>query len=495
MRVFVLDKNRQPLDPCHPARARKLLKAGRAAVFRAQPFTIILKDREVANSVVHPHRVKFDPGSRTTGVALLNDDTGTVVWGAEVAHRGNKIHLRMIARAALRRGRRQRHTRYRGPRFLNRHPAPCVVCGKNARHGHKTCRLHARVRPETDAATRRLPPSLESRVANVETWARRLIRLAPVAAISMELVRFDLQKVENPEIEGALYQQGELVGYELKEYLLLKFGHTCAYCGGLSKDPVLEVEHETPRSRGGSDRASNLAIACHTCNQTKGKRTPEEWAQALNGSRKEIDLARISNCSKVRAQSKAPLRDAAAVNATRWALWHRLAALGLPVETGSGGLTKFNRVRLGLQKAHWLDAACVGASTPDGLWIEGGPALCIEAMGYGRRQRCGTDRHGFPVRHAPRAKRFFGFQTGDLVRAVVPRGKHAGVHIGRVRIRFRPSFVLKGSDVHPKHLRLLQRADGYGYGREGAPPPMTEAVGSRRRHFLWKEEGQCHSAS
>jgi len=169
MRVFVLDRDRQPLDPCHQARARKLLKAGRAAIFRQEPFTIILKDRALADSVVHPHRIKLDPGSRTTGVALLNESMATVLWGREIAHRGQTIHLRMVARAALRRGRRFRHTRYRKPRFLNRHPAPCVVCGENARHAYKTCRLHAGQRPGATAATRRLPPSLESRVANVET--------------------------------------------------------------------------------------------------------------------------------------------------------------------------------------------------------------------------------------------------------------------------------------------------------------------------------------
>ena len=464
MRVFVLDKNRHPLDPCHPARARRLLKAGRAAIFRRQPFTIILKDREVANSVVHPHRVKLDPGSRTTGVALLSDDTGTVVWGAEIEHRGAAIHLRMTARSALRHGRRQRHTRYRAPRFRNRHPAPCVVCGKNARHGHKTCRVHTGVRPETPAVPRRLPPSLESRVATVETWVKRLFRLAPVAAISMELVCFDLQKVENPEVRGVEYQQGELAGYEVKEYLLLKFDHRCAYCDGLSKEPVLEVEHETPRSRGGSDRVSNLAIACHTCNQEKGKRTPEEWAEDLRPSHKAIDQVRAANCGRVRAQAKAPLRDAAAVNSTRWGLWHRLATLGLPVEAGSGGLTKFNRTKLGLPKAHWLDAACVGASTPDGLRIEGGATLWIMATGHGKRQRCGTDKHGFPIRHAPRAKRFLGFRTGDVVRAIVLQGKHAGTHVGRVAARRSGSFRVGSADgISWRHCRLIQRADGYEY--------------------------------
>ncbi len=478
MRVFVLDKNGQPLDPCHSARARKLLKAGRAAVFRHQPFTVILKDREIANSVVHPYRAKLDPGSRTTGVALLNESSGTVVWGAEIEHRGAAIHLRMTSRASLRRARRNRKTRHREPRFLNRHPARCVVCGKNARHRRKTCRLHARIRPQTPAALHRLPPSLESRIANVETWAKRLCRLAPVAAISMEIVRFDLQKIENPDIKGVEYQHGDLAGYEVKEYLLLKFDHTCAYCGGLSKDPVLEVEHETPRSRGGTDRVSNLAIACHTCNQTKGKRTPEEWAQALKGSLKEIDLARIANCGKVRAHSKAPLRDAAAVNATRWALWHRLFALGLPLETASGGLTKFNRTRLGLPKTHWLDAACVGRSTPEHLLVESRAALQVKARGHGKRQRCGVNRYGFPIRYAPRVKRFFGFQTGDLVLAVVPRGKYAGTHVGGVAVRANGSFKVGEVDgISWRHCQMLQRADGYYYAPSspGPQPGASEA--------------------
>ena len=481
MRVFVLDKNRQPLDPCHPARARHLLKVGRAAVFCRQPFTIVLKDREVANSIVHPHRVKLDPGSRMTGVAILDESTATVVWGAEIEHRGQNIHLRMVARAALRRGRRFRHARYRAPRFLNRHPAPCIVCGGNARHGHKTCRLHASQRPEVLAPPRRLPPSLESRVANVETWAKRLIRLAPVAAISAEMVRFDLQKIENPEIHGVEYQQGELAGYEVKEYLLLKFGHTCAYCGGLSQDPVLEVEHLTPSSRGGTNRVPNLAIACDTCNQAKGRRTPEEWAQTLKDSQKEIDVVRVTNCGRVRAQAKAPLKDAAAVNATRWALWRRLSQIGLPVEAGSGGLTKFNRTRFGLPKEHWLDAACVGVSTPAGLRVDAGPALQIKATGHGKRQRCGTDRHGFPIRHAPRAKRFFGFRTGDLVRAEVPKGKYVGLHVGRVAVRAAGSFRVGSADgISWRHCNLIHLADGFEYA-PSSPRLKPGASGAKER--------------
>ena len=231
---------------------------------------------------------------------------------------------------------------------------------------------------------------------------------------------------------------------------------------------MLEVEHETPRSRGGTDRVSNLAIACDTCNDAKGKRTPEEWAEALRDSQKAIDLARVANCSRVRVQSKAPLKDAAAVNATRWALWRRLSGLGLPVEAGSGGRTKFNRARLGLPKEHWLDAACVGASTPEGLRIEAGPIIRVTATGHGRRQRCRTDKYGLPVQHSVRRKRFLGFQTGDIVRAVMPRGKYEGIRIGRIAIRFRLSFRLSGTNVHPKRLTLLHRADGYAYRQERA---------------------------
>lgn len=482
MRVFVLDKNRQPLDPCHPARARKLLKAGRAAIFRRYPYTIILQDRELANSTVHPHRVKLDPGSRTTGVALLNDSTNTVVWGAEIEHRGTFIHLRMIARACLRRSRRNRTTRYRAPRFRNRHPAPCIVCGKNARHGHKTCRLHRRVRPETPAATRHLPPSLESRLSNVETWTKRLIRLAPIAAISMELVRFDLQAIENPEIQGVEYQQGTLAGYEVKEYLLLKFKHTCAYCEGLSKDPVFEVEHLFPRGRGGSGRVSNLANACHTCNHEKGERTPEEWATSLRRSRKKIDHVRITNCGHVWAQAKAPLKDATAVNTTRWALWQRLTGLGLPMEVGSGGLTKFNRLTQGLPKEHWLDAACVGTSTPQTLHIETSTALHITARGHGRRQMQHHDKYGFPV-GKPRSKQrnFHGFRTGDVVRAVVPCGKYVGVHVGRVKVRATGSFCVGDADaISWRNCRLIHRADGYSYA-PSSPWLKPGASGAERR--------------
>src|SRR5215467_4200856 len=168
-------------------------------------------------------------------------------------------------------------------------------------------------------------------------------RLCPIAAISMEFARFDPQALQHPHIEGCQYQQGTLAGYEVREYLLEKWRRTCAYCG--ATDVPLEVEHIIPKARGGTDRVSNLTLACVPCNQSKGQQTAAEFAYP-----------------EVQAQARTPLTDTAAVNTTRWALYQQLQATGLPVETGSGGRTKYNCARQGLPKTHWLDAACVGAS-------------------------------------------------------------------------------------------------------------------------------------
>lgn len=427
--VFVLSSDRQPLDPCLPVRARKLLSAGKAAVFRRYPFTIILKERLVGDSVVHPHRLKRDPGSKTTGIAIVREDTGEVVFAAELSHRGQAIRADLLTRRSLRRGRRQRKTRYRKPRFLNR------------------------TRPAGWLA-----PSLAHRVETTLTWVARLMRFCPIAALSMELVRFDTQQMQDAEISGVAYQQGELAGYEVREYLLEKWGRTCAYCG--ARNVPLEIEHLTPRSRGGSDRVSNLTLACHTCNQRKGNQTATEFS-----------------FPDLQAKANQPLRDAAAVNSVRWALYQRLEAIGLPLEVGSGGRTKWNRTRLGLDKNHWADAACVGASTPETLDTSDVRPLFIRATGHGSRQMCRTDRYGFPIRHTQRQKVWFGFRTGDLVRAVVLGGKYAGIHTGRVTIRSRPSFRLNKVDVHPKYLTRLQKADGYSY-TFGAKEERTEGAAS-----------------
>ena len=145
----------------------------------------------------------------------------------------------------------------------------------------------------------------------------------------------------------------------------------------------------------------------------------------------------------------------------------RLTGSGVPVEVGTGGRTKFNRTQQALPKTHWLDAACVGASTPL-LHVSRISPLLITARGHGNRQMCGTDCYGFPMRHRSRRKSYLGFRTGDVVRATVPSGKVVGSHTGCVTIRQRPSLRINGHDVHPRYCTHLHKGDGYAYARSYA---------------------------
>ncbi len=322
-------------------------------------------------------------------------------------------------------GRRNRKTRYRKPRFLNR---------KRSKGW--------------------LPPSLQSRVENTITWVKRIIRYVPITGISQELVKFDMQALQNPEIDGKEYQQGTIRGYEVREYLFEKWSRQCAYCG--AKNRKLEIEHIHALSKGGSNRVSNLAIACHECNQRKSNRDIKEF---LKG---KPDILK-----RILSQAKCPLKDAASVNSTRFELLRRLRDLGLPVETSTGGRTKFNRKKLNLPKEHWIDAAAVGEV--DKLVLLTSQPLLIKATGWGNRQMCITNKFGFPIRHRTRTKTHFSYQTGDIVKAVLPKGKFTGTHVGRISVRKTGKFDLRRCDglkvspVSHKYCKAIHRNDGYSY--------------------------------
>lgn len=437
MSVFVLGRNGEPLMPCSEKRARLLLARGRARVHRLYPFAIRLIDRQQADSALQPLELKLDPGSKTTGLALCRVeervDTDGVVervmhisFLMDLVHRGHAIKEALHARAAMRR-RRRGNLRYRAPRFNNR------------------------IRKAGW-----LPPSLHHRVDTTMSWVKRLCRLAPVTHLAQELVRFDMQLMQNAEISGVEYQQGELAGYEVREYLLEKFSRTCQYCD--KTDVPLQVEHIHPKARGGSNRVSNLTLACQPCNEKKDSRDIRDF---LAKDPKRLD--------RILARAKAPLRDAAAVNATRWAFFNALKRTGLPVVTGSGGQTKWNRTRLGLPKAHSLDAACVGRADA----VTGADALVLVAKctGRGSRSRTRLNQYGFPRAYLSRSKTAFGFRTGDMVVAKVPTGKKAGTYKGRVAIRQTGSFNIQAGKsglptvqgISYKHCKVMQRGDGYGY--------------------------------
>ncbi|WP_307720806.1 RNA-guided endonuclease IscB [Pseudoduganella lutea] len=327
MTVLVLDKKKRPLMPCTPKRARKLLASGRARIHRLFPFCIRLVDRCLERSAVQPLRLSIDPGSKFTGMAISRieiidaerdlEPVMHIAFLLELTHRGQVIRDALHARSAMRR-RRRGNLRYRAPRFFNR------------------------TKPKGW-----LPPSLQHRIDTTTAWIARLRRLAPITHLAQELVRFDTHLMQNPEISGVAYQQGTLAGYEVREYLLEKFHRICAYCD--AKDVPLQMDHIQSRARGGSDRISNLTLACVVCNGRKAAQDIQEFLAN--------DPARLTRILK---QAKVPLHDAAAVNATRWALLKTLKKTGLPVETGTGGRTKWNRTRFGIVKTHALDAACVG---------------------------------------------------------------------------------------------------------------------------------------
>ena len=453
MSVFVLDQRLRPLMPCSQKRARKLLEAGRARVHRLLPFSIRLTDRTLADSAVQPMRLSLDPGSKTTGLALcrveesVDADTGEIAspvmhiaFLMDLVHRGQAIKDALHSRAAMRRTRRGRNLRYRAPRFLNR-------------GGDKTGWI---------------APSLMHRVLTTKTWVSRITKLAPVTYLAQELVKFDTQamqaQAEGGDISGVEYQQGCLQGYAIREYLLEKFSRTCMYCD--VQHVPLQVEHITAKAKGGSNRISNLGLSCGPCNTKKAARDVREFVK---------DPKRLA---RILARAKAPLKDAAAMNATRWFLFNTLKATGMPVATGTGAQTKFNRTRLGIAKGHALDAACVG-NVAD-VRRPATPVLQVKCSGRGSHCRTRLNAFGFPRGYLMREKSVKGFRTGDMVKALVPNGLKAGTHVGRIAIRKTGSFNIQtGTDViqgiSHKHCRITQRGDGYGYSY----PPNQQKKGER----------------
>src|SRR5258708_2997677 len=346
-RVLVVDAQRRPLMPCTQARARLLLKQGKAAVLRRFPFTLILQKAK-PDALVGPLRVKIDPGARITGVAVVHDASGEVVWAAELSHRGVQVREALTRRRAVRRSRRARHTRYRAARWQNRRRHPGWV-----------------------------PPSLSSRVHNVLTWVQRLCRFCPIGAISLELVRFDLALLQNPSLESIAYQRGTPFGTELRQYLLAKWEHRCAYCGA-SGGP-LEIDHVHPRAKGGSDRIANLVIACHLCNQHKGDQSLEVFL----ADQPEV-LARVQE------QHTAPLKDAAAVNSTRWALYERLQAIGLPPGNRLGWLDQMEENAAIPTQSPLGGRSLLRPFDPCRLETGGGPSLADH--GFGSTEQANAQR-------------------------------------------------------------------------------------------------------
>lgn len=258
-----------------------------------------------------PVTVRVDTGAQTIGVAATAN--GEVVLQAEV-HLRTDVKQKLDQRRMYRRNRRSRKTRYRPARFANR----------RRKAGW-------------------LPPSLRSKAEATVKAVRWVATLLPIHHINVEIGSFDTQKIQNPEITGEQYQQGELHGYLVREYVLAKWKRQCSYCGA-TRVP-LQLEHIIPRARGGSERVSNLALACEPCNRKKGIQTAGE-----------------SGFPQVQAQAKMPLKDAAHVSSVKTTIVGRLREqFGHDqVSITFGYETKYKRIQLlHLPKSHINDAVAI----------------------------------------------------------------------------------------------------------------------------------------
>jgi hypothetical protein len=484
VRVFVLSNVNQPLMPCLPARAKELLSQKKAYVHQRYPFTIKLIHR--SSGVTQPTELCIDPGSKITGLAIicLFKRGWVCVWGANLHHRGYLISQALLSRKAIRRNRRSRHTRYRRCKWpdkltpsnkrklkklrqLNykpkkvklrllkpiRHQYPPLVYSSRIVYGR------AKYAPKPTSGNRVLMPSLKSRVDNIRHWSNKLISLAPTNRLHVEIAKFDLQKLDNPEITGLEYQQGTLLEYEAMEYLLLKHDYTCSYCD--AKQAKFTKDHIVPKASGGSNRISNLTLACHDCNDKKSNMLIQVFLAK--------DPIRLSS---ILAQAKKPLKDAAVMNSTRYVLALELQKLNLPIDEWTGGLTKYNRVRQAYPKdrtSHYVDAACIGLHASNTVYIPKGlQALQIKTIGRGNRQVQRTDSYGFPLltntgeRCKPKkTKRLQGFQTGDIVslNGHIARVETVINNTGYLRVK----IANKTIDKPCSQFKLIRHTDGYSY--------------------------------
>jgi hypothetical protein len=239
--VFVLNVEGQPLMPTKPARARKMVENGKAKIVKLYPFTIKL-NFECENKVQNV-TLGIDTGYKNIGFSCVTEVkeliSGTIILDGRTSSR-------LTEKSMYRRVRRNRHRWYREPRFLNR------------------------AKPEGW-----LPPSVQRRYDTHLSLINRMKAILPVSQVIIEVANFDIQKIENPEIFGEQYQQGDLFDYQnMRSYLMTREKGKCQLCSKeFSRGNPSHIHHCKQRSEAGSNRAKNLALLhkkCHTKLHKKG---------------------------------------------------------------------------------------------------------------------------------------------------------------------------------------------------------------------------------
>ena len=409
--VYVLSQNGQPLMPTiRYGKIRRLLKSGLAKVVKRCPFTVKL----LYESTTHTQKVSLgvDAGSKHIGISATTEDK--VLYESDVELRNDIVEL-LSTRREARRTRRNRKTRYRKCRFLNR--------------------VHSKHKGW-------LAPSIENKIGTHLTVVRKVCEILPVSDIIVEVAAFDTQLLRAKELglplpEGVDYQQGEqLYSHNVREYVLFRDGHKCRCCGGKSKDKFLEVHHLQSRKIGG-DTPNNLITLCRSCH--KGYH---------NGTIKLPDSINRGN----------RYNDAAFMGIMRWAFYNRLKDLyGDIVHMTYGYITKHTRISHNLPKEHYIDARCI-SENPD--------AIPNGEVFYQRKVRCHNRQiHKFNIGKGGIRKRnqadykIKGFRLFDKVSA---NNKDWYIH-GR---RTKGAFVLKNLsgetlEIVPSKIRFLYMQSGF----------------------------------
>ena len=305
MLVYVLSIDGKPLMPCKAAKARKLLKQGRAKVVKRTPFTIQLNFD--CKNQVQDVKLGVDTGYKHIGLSAVSD--AKELFRSEVELRTDIVKL-LSEKRQYRRTRRNRLW-YRKARFLNR--------VKSKKSGW-------------------LAPSVEHRL-NEHIKAVDFVKsILPVTKIIIEAAAFDIQKIKNPDIQGTDYQNGEQKDFwNVREYVLYRDGHTCQHCG--KSNTILNVHHIESRQTGG-DRPDNLITLCETCHKAyhKGK----------------IKLS-IKKHKAFKAET--------IMSILRWNIVNKLRELCDTVNITYGYLTKSARIALKLDKSHSNDAFCIAGGS------------------------------------------------------------------------------------------------------------------------------------
>lgn len=405
-RVPVISSDGQPLIPCRSKRARVLLRDGRATkTWLNGNFAIRMTDRTRDESTVPEMTLGITPGSKVTGFAVTQDQDETqerqVVHTMELEHIGHQISIQLGKRTSNRRNRRSR-LRYRKPRFNNRR------------------------KPKGS-----LPPSIRHNLDQISKWARTLTQLYPISNIRVSTTRFDIQLMENPDIQGEEYQNGTLHGWQLRAYVFHQNLRQCFYCGEQGRR--LTLDHIIPQSRGGTDRVANLTTACLKCNQQKDNQPPEEFLADRPDKLREL-LARSPGHS---------YRDATWLNTMMPFILENLTGLEIQVEQTNAALTSWNRKQMQLPKTHYIDAAVLGNCQS----LSGMPELVahIKPSNGRKKQKANVDANGIPA--GDPFRRYCRLSPRERSRTPTPG--HAGK-----RTHFGPHLIATGDIVTIQNRKL-----------------------------------------